>query len=706
VDGSRFDAITRSLATGRSHRSVLGALVGAGLAGLGFGGHTDARRRRSLDNICAAGGDCCSGVCMTVGRARKVCACGASADCPTGDQCHAPLCAAGACSLQVTTGAPCDDQDRCTTRDACRADGVCAGAAVVCTPPKECFTAGACQAASGRCADAAYLGDGARCSTGVCFKEACCTSDSLAATCASGKCGPQTNNCGITVQCLTLAAGSCAQDADCCSGVCVTDGNGANGVCQAGPVAVGGACDSNGDCASHACCAGVCRDLSADPDHCGACTTVCSSNHMATRTCASGICTGACAAGYADCHATKQTDGCETSITANTNNCGGCEIHCSGTQFCSAGACLDKVAAGGSCTFDGGCQSRHCCGSVCVDIDADANNCGQCSLSCQFGQVCASAACACPDAKTLCSLGFGAFGCFDLTANLNSCGTCGHVCVIGQSCINGVCGCPGGQRFCINSDKVCVDAQTDPKNCGSCDNACPSGTTCVNGTCSCASGQTYCVHSNNVCTNTQTDAHNCGACDHACPAGNACANGACVCAATSCCPAGRTYCVNVGGEAGCVDTQVDPLNCGDCGFGGSIGGAGGICGLFDQSKSSCCAGVCVDGLHDPNNCGTCGNVCDSQFETGTCTFGHCVSKACPANFANCDGKVDNSCETNLLTDPNNCGGCGIVCPCQESDGSPGGQCLNGSCCVAKSGLCCVDSPCCNGNRCDGFSFFC
>ena len=51
--------------------------------------------------------------------------------------------------------------------------------------------------------------------------------------------------------------------------------------------------------------------------------------------------------------------------------------------------------------------------------------------------------------------------------------------------------------------------------------------------------------------------------------------------------------------------------------------------------------------------------------------------ACPVNTGNCDGSADGSCETDLLTDANNCGHCGIVC---------NGICENGECKEFLGGL--------------------
>jgi YD repeat-containing protein len=89
------------------------------------------------------------------------------------------------------------------------------------------------------------------------------------------------------------------------------------------------------------------------------------------------------------------------------------------------------------------------------------------------------------------------------------------------------------------------------------------------------------------------------------------------------------------------------------------------------------AGTCPFGgiLADPNNCGACGNVCPERPNSApTCPFGTC-GIACTAGFGNCDGVESNGCEANLLTDPANCGGCGVSCAAPNATGA----CTFGQC---------------------------
>jgi alpha-tubulin suppressor-like RCC1 family protein len=108
---------------------------------------------------------------------------------------------------------------------------------------------------------------------------------------------------------------------------------------------------------------------------------------------------------------------------------------------------------------------------------------------------------------------------------------------------------------------------------------------------------------------------------------------------------------------------------------------------------SSCSGTCVNETNDPNNCGACGNVCDTPPPTscyttdGSCSSSQCVYNPLPINTpcpgGLCDGVGDcNPCSAGLSlcsgtcvsesNDPNNCGGCGNVCPA-------GDICTEGAC---------------------------
>ncbi|AKU95062.1 Tryptophan synthase alpha chain [Labilithrix luteola] len=82
----------------------------------------------------------------------------------------------------------------------------------------------------------------------------------------------------------------------------------------------------------------------------------------------------------------------------------------------------------------------------------------------------------------------------------------------------------------------------------------------------------------------------------------------------------------------------------------------------------------TDLMTDNANCGSCGNVCPTSIEfydramTTTCVGGKC-QLACDntwgANWSadprNCNGLVDDGCEIDVASDPDNCGSCGNKC---------------------------------------------
>ncbi|MBN2196938.1 MAG: DUF5110 domain-containing protein [Polyangiaceae bacterium] len=128
------------------------------------------------------------------------------------------------------------------------------------------------------------------------------------------------------------------------------------------------------------------------------------------------------------------------------------------------------TAAGGSTLPGaGGTGGAACsapltlCGTACVDLAADAANCGQCGTSCAVGQVCAAGACAatCPPGQTQCGQ-----ACFDLTTHLLNCGACGNACPLEQICQAGLCSeSPAGGGPTVPSAAADREATSD-SGCG------------------------------------------------------------------------------------------------------------------------------------------------------------------------------------------------------------------------------------------------
>jgi hypothetical protein len=81
------------------------------------------------------------------------------------------------------------------------------------------------------------------------------------------------------------------------------------------------------------------------------------------------------------------------------------------------------------------------------------------------------------------------------------------------------------------------------------------------------------------------------------------------------------------------------------------------CGRF-QTR---CGNVCTDTLSDSDNCGSCGTVCPAENSTDRkCSGGKCV-KPCRTGYIDCNKDMTDGCEVSFVNDANNCGGCGNVC---------------------------------------------
>ncbi|MCG8554116.1 MAG: hypothetical protein MJD61_02330 [Proteobacteria bacterium] len=73
--------------------------------------------------------------------------------------------------------------------------------------------------------------------------------------------------------------------------------------------------------------------------------------------------------------------GCVT-VSTDPNNCGDCGVVCTGTQTCSAGRCQATCLPG-----------LHPCNNTCVNLHADNDNCGFCGNTCAAGRGCVWSTC-------------------------------------------------------------------------------------------------------------------------------------------------------------------------------------------------------------------------------------------------------------------------------------------------------------------------
>src|SRR5450631_3307456 len=154
-------------------------------------------------------------------------------------------------------------------------------------------------------------------------------------------------------------------------------------------------------------------------------------------------------------------------------------------------------------------------------------------------------------------------------------------------------------------------------------------------------------------------------------------------------------------------------------------------GDTDSCSGTSCGGICTTSSSDPSNCGSCGAACasgtpctsgscgsggggtiscttsaqcpvEANAGPGTCSSNICIY-ACTMGFSDCDHNVNNGCETNLLTNPSNCGTCGNVC-------ASGQSCIGGACTGGMGTISChtaadcpaepnTSSPTCSSNIC-------
>jgi hypothetical protein len=108
---------------------------------------------------------------------------------------------------------------------------------------------------------------------------------------------------------------------------------------------------------------------------------------------------------------------------------------------------------------------------------------------------------------------------------------------------------------------------------------------------------------------------------------------------------------------------------------GGTDGSGGQQGTGGEPAAECdegyesCDDECVDVLNDINNCGGCGAICPSNKSTfSECDVGDCIWE-CATNWDDCDTVMENGCETDLLSDKNNCGACGTSCDLECKKGA-------------------------------------
>jgi hypothetical protein len=447
-----------------------------------------------------------------------------------------------------------------------------------------------------------------------------------------------------------------------------------------------------------------CADTTRAVDDCGACGNACAGGLVCLGSACVNQPATACGGGLTMC-----ATGC-TSTMDDSRNCGMCGQFCDGS--CNSGACQ----APGQAPFGAPCmRNGDCLGGMCLDKMRFGWPMGFCSSICDAGLPCG--------ANQVCvgSPTSGAFGACRPTCAVDAdCGAANVFCVGGACqpdcrqgpvCTNGQMCDPTGrcvtqvQQFCtqpqvacpnlVGAGTSCTDPNHDPMNCGGCGRVCPGNMVCNNGVCgaqTCGTPATSCPApgGGTYCADLAHDAANCGTCGHVCTNNAICASGTCQGGGGS--YPGLAACTGSGGAPFCTNLLSDPGNCGMC---------GNICPATQGCYSATCGAAppppvcpggtelctdpmfqkqyCSDPRSDSANCGKCGNACASGL---SCQNGVCVTGTSPdAGMMTmcvypgkmCTTPVGVAC-TNVLTDPQNCGNCGMFCAANQ-------YCNNGTCAI-------------------------
>ncbi|MBI5536118.1 MAG: hypothetical protein HY898_25580 [Deltaproteobacteria bacterium] len=447
-------------------------------------------------------------------------------------------------------------------------------------------------------------------------------------------------------------------------------------------------------------------NVGADPTQCGACAKPCSTANGTNATCTAGKCALTCNSGYADCDGPASgatSNGCEISIASDPGNCGSCYFACNGTNgtpTCSGGAC--GITCNGGYTNCDGNVSNGCE----INTGGDVAHCGSCTKVCNSNN--GTATCNSGSCGINCQSGWGNCdgnvdnGCETNTnTTVSNCGSCGNACSSNHgtpACSGGACSisCLGGWGNCDNNvGNGCEsDLQNDPAHCSNCTTSCntPNATPkCTAGVCgiqSCNAGRADCdgTFATGCEINTNTDPLHCGNCATICSNVNgtpSCSSGNCAIS----CNSGYANCDGLA-STGCeVATTNDPLHCGSCNP-CPTGGAtphgtrtctGTTCGFNCDPGWANCSSLndgCETDLATTAHCGTCTTVCSGMNAVWACPGGAgCAVSSCVAPYGNCDSDSSNGCETNLNTSNTHCGNCTTDCTTNNKHCDGAGNCV-------------------------------
>jgi len=282
---------------------------------------------------CPAGNSVCFGSCVDLTTSTSHCgSCGTA--CEAGEVCSAGFCGVGCPAGQMDCGGACVDTNADPTHcgacgNACPSDQVCSAGAC----SSECRLGEA--ACGGFCVDTSsnpeHCGDcGAACPVPA-GSVAMCTGGICGSSCETGfdDCDANpSNGCEVEVATDAMNCGMC--------GTVCPDGDGGVGACSAGVcgfTCAPGLGDCDGDLTT------VCEtDVTSDVGNCGMCANACPAAANATATCMASACGSSCDTGWDDCDA-DPTNGCETDVSDDESNCGGCGVSCDPGVMCTGGSC-------------------------------------------------------------------------------------------------------------------------------------------------------------------------------------------------------------------------------------------------------------------------------------------------------------------------------------------------------------------------------
>ncbi len=499
-------------------------------------------------------------------------------------------------------------------------------------PPNDCEASGQ-ECHDGQCEDGQCEPQctGRECGTDSC-KSICgtCLEVHGTNTCnAAGICNPvcqddwgncdddRTNGCETPLGTDT----NCAYCGNACTGgmECI------DGSCQIPPCPQGTAdCDGNAN-------NGCETDTTSSTSHCSDCNIQCVNAHGSTS-CVNSECVPACLPHWGNCDE-NANNGCETNLNTSMGNCGTCGHACSDTEeVCQLGTCVASECDDGYADCDNNMLSNGCE----TDIYNDDENCGECGHACGPGMSCTPEGCVCDDPGTTASCdGDDETGCeTDIMTEINHCGDCVTVCTGSDICIDGNCGelqCDQGWQNCDGNPADCeTDIYNNESACGSCTNICGVYMSCEVGDCVCDdASRRDCddVDSNGCEVQIGTD-DNCADCYDDCETPY-----------ESCQPDGASYaCVCDDPDTGNCDSEIEGCETDLTSSHEHCGSCGNACAVEEECIDGNCEvtscdegwGECIDdGVTCETNlnitkehCGECGHACGSGEE---CRKGNCVN---------------------------------------------------------------------------------